>query len=183
MSISPLSPNAPKGWFVIPGVQEGERTLTEALKGFEFLRHELRGHMVLDLGCAEGLVGHWCLTHGAKTYDGIDVDDRKIETGRKLADTMGFGSEFMLFVADLNAPEPLPRSHDIVLCLSILHKLSDPFPLFRYACNAARRWLVLRAPSSIVGRLYIVEEASAAGFKMIAEQAGQPWLGAFRRCT
>lgn len=170
------------GWFTIPGVQEGERTLEEAVRGLELLEHEAHGKSVLDLGCAEGLVGQWFVQHGAGRVDGVDINRSTLATAREISQGLPMWFDW----ADLNRLDTLPQlrpTYHIVLLLSVLHKLKDSGAVMHFACLKARHWLAVRAPGPVVVDLDIVPSAQAKGFVLAAEMSVPSWTGVFFRCT
>lgn len=189
-----------RGWFTIPGIQEGERTLAEGIVGLELIGHNLHGQTVLDLGCAEGLIGHWCLERGAKTVEGLDGSVSIVRTGQGLAKKLG---EKRLSVSwwNLNSDTSFPLmldQYDVVLALSIIHKLKDPERFLDLCKRLARRWLVIRAPVPDIKvqdrdshdwyRLDIPRRVSALAdeqFTLVEQtpKAKVPWVGTFKRLS
>lgn len=137
------------GWFEITGVQTGERTLSEQVVGLDLLLAEVPGARVLDVGCAEGLIGKWLLDHGAASVHGLEGHAPYIETGRTL-----FGNAIRFDQADLNDVETwakmLADTYDIVLALNILQKLTDPARALRELAARADNLLALSLPNDIV---------------------------------
>ena len=174
------------GWFTIPGIQDGERTLEEGIRGIEVLRHEAKGATVLDLGCAEGLIARWFIEAGARSADGLDCDRRALALGHALAERRD-GRKLHLWWADFDDPATWPglkADYDIVLCLSVLHKLKAPEPLLDFAIGKARRWLAVRAPARTLKNSFAIKTTiEEAGFRMVSEVMDIPWVGIFRRCT
>ena len=190
-----------KGWFEIPGVQEGERTLAEAVEGLELIGDHLKGKTVLDLGCAEGLIGLWCLERGAASVYGLDAIPEFIRTGRRLASELGekrIESHFWNVDSEIDPPIPV-KSYDIVLALSIIHKLTDPELFLRRIKKLAKRWIIVRAPGRDIKVRDIdtrewyrldIKSRLAAGYTEeqfgLVEQtprAKVPWAGTFKRLT
>jgi SAM-dependent methyltransferase len=167
------------GWFTIPGVQDGERTLEEAVCGLEPLADHAKGATVLDLGCAEGLIGQWFVEHGAAQVDGLDASELCLETARARA----HGLPMTFCRADFNEADmpAMDPDYDIVLCLSVLHKLKEPHRLLEYAASKARHWLAVRAPYPAVGTLNILAFAHHRGFELQSDLGGKPWVGLFSR--
>jgi len=129
-----------RGWFKIPGVQDGDRTLAQQILGLEDL--DVRGHDVLELGCAEGLMTRWLVKHkGALHVTGVDViDDHVNEAMRQ---NTGVPSSFL--VHDLNEPRPW-GGYDTVIALAVLHKLRRPDVMAATIASIARKQIILRLP-------------------------------------
>lgn len=167
------------GWFTIPGLQEGERTLEEGVRGLEPLAEHAEGASVLDLGCAEGLIGQWFLEHWAYRVDGLDASKPMLDVGRSLAGPLPMTLQW----ADFNAPgtwPPMASQYDIVLCLSVLHKLREPRALLDYACLKARRWLAVRVPGRIVKGLSVADLVLERGFELVSQDGPRPLVLIFR---
>src|SRR3990167_5651067 len=132
-----------RGWFAIPGEQEGDRTVAEQMEGLRYAIRECRNKTVLDLGCAEGLISQAFARAGAVVH-GVDVVPENIEVARRISqgitfDTAGLGD---LLVGR-------QREYDIVLALSVLHKLVYPFPVFPALARWCRDLCVVRLPSRV----------------------------------
>lgn len=138
-----------KGWFAIPGVQEGDRTLAQQLTGLDPLLAQVRDKTVLDLGCAEGLISAACVAAGAEHAHGIDFNAQLIATARKQHRDV---ERFWFEHADLNQGVPAPgtkREYHVVLMLAILHKLKRPFALLADVCKFNQpELIVIRLPEA-----------------------------------
>jgi SAM-dependent methyltransferase len=123
-----------KGWFEIPGVQTGDRTLDEQLTGLPV--DELAGGDVLDFGCAEGLISRHLLERGASVADCVDNNTNLVEIARRLLRDR----PARVFQCDLNDKAALARldlrpNYEAVLLLSILQKLYDPAHILQIAAD------------------------------------------------
>ena len=133
-----------RGWFKVPGVQWGDRTLEEQVMGLD----AVKGRSVLDIGCAEGLISRWLCGRGAKHADCVGRIVDELEAGRRLC--AGYPIHF--HCADLRKMEQvrglrLRRQYDVVLLLSIVHKMLDPLPLLEWAAGKARHTIAVRVPA------------------------------------
>lgn len=185
-----------RGWFNIGG-QTGERDLAYQTKGLEALRRHAIGMTVLDLGCAEGLVGQWFCDGGAVLHvDGVDYSETRVAIGKGLT-----SDRVRLHVADLNDLTTLPLlrpKYDIVLMLAILQKLERPGCLLDFAMQRSRRWIAIRTPARVIDdkrsghrRLDVADYLCERGFALVQESDGHPddptrvnpagpaWLGVF----
>lgn len=130
-----------KGWFKIPGIQDGDRTLDEQIIAVRPAIAEAAGKTVLDMGCAEGLLGIEFARAGAKHVHGLDAVLGHLE----VAERMRRGVPNITFqLCDLNAlPAAMP--HDIVLALGIIHKLHEPEAGLRWAAACTKGLLLIRS--------------------------------------
>jgi len=140
-----------KGWYIIKGVQDGDRTVEEQLTGLGTICANVGGKTVLDLGCAEGLIGlHLVQKCGAAHVDGFSLVKSEIAVGERLA----AGLPIALNAADLNEARTwLPHAaarYDVVLLLSILHKFSRPGDVLELALERAGDWVAVRLPAPII---------------------------------
>lgn len=145
---------APHGWFEIPGRQTGERHIKERIRGLAALLPAAKGADILDLGCAEGLIGRWVLEagHGA-SLRGLDKHGPYIETARQL---VGGRSGVRFDVCDFDEFETwrehnelLPR-YGIVLALNIVHKLAKPAEFLTAIAGLSGSILALSLPADVI---------------------------------
>ena len=133
-----------KGWFKIDGVQDGDRTAEEQLTGLRPALDQASGKTVLDLGCAEGLISKRFAQAGA-TVLGIELLNDHLEVARNVCN----GLPVTFICASLEPyihATPNPEQFDIVLALSIAHKLKEPDLLLSFAARSARDLVVFRGP-------------------------------------
>lgn len=110
---------------------------------------ECRGKTVLDLGCAEGLIGREFARTGAASVLGIEVLETHLEVARKAC----AGYPQMRFICRnilthiVKLADQKPQQFDIVLALGVIHKMPDPAVPLRFAAQSARELLVFRAPA------------------------------------
>ncbi len=132
------------GWLKIPGVQGGERTLAEQLRALRPALAEASGKWVLDLGCAEGLIGLEFAKAGAARVLGIEREAAHLAVARRLCTGAGYLIKLKQF--NLKQADPArPLAYDIVLALGIIHKLELPERGLRWAARSARELLLLRS--------------------------------------
>ncbi|MES2018633.1 MAG: class I SAM-dependent methyltransferase [Pseudomonadota bacterium] len=142
------------GWFDIPGVQRGPRTLAEQLKGLAPALAEAPGKTVLDLGCAEGLIAVEFARAGAMDVTGVEYNPDIVATA--VAEMHKAGPLPMMIhhadIAELIASPARPQ-WDIVLALAVLHKLQDPAAGVKYCAASARSLIVIRLPYGSTGQI------------------------------
>lgn len=142
-----------KGWFKIPGLQDGDRTLESQTAAVRPAIALAAGKTVLDLGCAEGLVGLEFAKAGAKHVHSIDSIAGNIDTARKICS----GQPMSFEVADLNVHirEVFAKGdvsqYDIVLALGVTHKLHNPADGVNFAARSARELVLFRSGTAQVG--------------------------------
>lgn len=176
-----------KGWFHTPG-RSGDRTLKQQLTGLDDLRTRVRGKTVLDIGCAEGLIGMQLFDDGAAAVHGLEIVSEHVIIANKLRGDRACTFE----VADANDYKPV-RQYDIVILLALLQKLRDPSAACRRFVAAAREMVVLRlppatAPTVIDARSggyphHIGEVMTSSGFMLKNAQLGHlgEWCGFYER--
>lgn len=137
-----------KGWFKIPGVRElGDRSAKEQLAGVREALVEAPNATVLDLGCAEGLIGLEFAKAGAASVVGVELVAMHIEVGMEACKShpqVSFVHSDIDSYADRFGVSP--PQYDIVLILSIIHKVPRPAKPLLFAARSARSLLLLRPP-------------------------------------
>lgn len=181
-----------KPWFSIDGAP-GDRTLDQQLKGLERLPELVRDNLVLDVGCAEGLISYWCAHMGARRVLGTDVRQEMIWAAQQrllqAAGRVGFLQH------DLDTPLPADivlLQPDVVLALGVLHKLQDPETALARLAAAAGQWLVIRLPAdegpNVISRASgatanCTVELRRAGLQLAGVTLGHEneWIGWYHR--
>lgn len=135
-----------RGWFRVVG-QQGDRTPQEQLLGVEPALAVCKGKRVLDLGCAEGAIALEFANAGASVV-GIELLADHIAVAQQIC--RGYPVKLIQSeLAEWIRNHPDPEKFDIVLALSIAHKLHDPGSLLRFAAQSAREMVVFRGPGKV----------------------------------
>lgn len=185
-----------KGWFKISGVQDGDRTLEQQMLGLAPALADVKNRTVMDLGCAEALVGREFLRAGASSYLGVEI-----VTANAFEAMKQLGGYPYATVANVNLDDYVKvhqdssLNADIVLALAILHKLKDPAAAIRWIGRVANRRAVIRTAERTPGyvqdvrsgdkRFEILVPMSEAGMVLERVEVGpyNEWTGHFVRKT
>lgn len=150
-----------KGWFHIDGVQTGDRQLAEQMAGLEWFKGQpglLAGASILDIGCAEGLIGmeflEMTMGHGMKgNLVGLEMLPSRVKTADEIARARGlrFYSAFVQHDAETFHLQSLwAEPFDVVLALAIAHKLKEPGEFLRAAAGMCRKFMAIRLPGPVI---------------------------------
>jgi hypothetical protein len=139
----------PISWFQTAKGGDYQRTLVDQMRGLrpvldEFRASKAKGKPLtaLDVGCAEGLIAMECAKAGAAHVHGIELVPQRVADGNRLR-----GSLPCTFELGNVATYSPARPYDVLLALSILHKLPDPSAaLYRLVHNFCQRLVVIRLP-------------------------------------
>lgn len=147
-AIQARAPRPSKPWF---DMKRGdfERTLVDQMRGLrpvldEFRQSAAKGRPLscLDVGCAEGLIGIEMAKAGASAVLGIELVADRVKDATRLRGDLPCTFE----VGNAATYQP-KRPYDVLLALSILHKLPDPSAtLYRLVHSFCRRMVVIRLP-------------------------------------
>lgn len=184
-----------KGWFHIPGVQTGDRTIEQQLMGLGPLMAEVRDRTVLDLGCAEGLIAGQLLGVGARDVFGVEIVEEHVHAARQVVGKKhGPAARFVHAEVSkfLEDSVDAPQFH-IVLALAIFHKLRNPARAAFDAGMRAAELCVVRLPPAnaplVIDKRsnYVPHDIAAAmkeaGLELTQVTRGHldEWVGYFRR--
>ena len=136
-----------KGWFSIPGLQDGDRTLEDQVRAVRPAIAECKGRTVLDLGCAEGLISLEFAKAGAKSVHGIDSILGNVNTAWQVCKGWPVTFEtadLNLYIKDEFKRDLMPQ-YDIVLALGVTHKLHDPADGVVFAARIAKDLVLFRS--------------------------------------
>lgn len=143
-----------KGWFNIPGQVQGPRTPEEQMMGLAEILSDVSGKTVLDLGCAEGAIAARLIEAGAVHVDGVECNPELIDTAKQIYARAIASGALTLHRADLNNlsgyRKRLLRKYDIVLALSIAHKMADPGQFIASALDMVGDCFVIRLPKPVI---------------------------------
>lgn len=145
-----------KGWFRIPGRQQGERSLAEQLRGLDTALLEAEGRTVLDLGCAEGLIALEFARAGALVF-GVEHNAALLDVAREIGAEQPLEVRSRLSWAQADIGDIVTgawygaEGWDIVLALAVLHKLQAPREALKYFAEHCRSLFVVRLPAGSTG--------------------------------
>jgi predicted rRNA methylase YqxC with S4 and FtsJ domains len=145
-----------RGWFIIPGVQTGDRTVKQQMLGLGPLVEQVKGKRVVDFGCAEGLVEKALLDHGAHSVLGFEVVAGHVPVAERVcADYRQEPCRAEFRVQDLNVTGDVKgdgTAWDVALMLAVLHKLRMPHVFLDHAVREFRpQLLVIRTAGATPG--------------------------------
>jgi hypothetical protein len=204
-----------RGWFKIPNLQKGKVDLGRQASGLDVVRKSCAGATVLDLGCAEGLISIEMAKAGARLIHGVELIRDRLLVAESMFqeqypdlernfiewDLTRFNDLF-LDITPGTAPEKpsLLTRYDVVLCLAIAQKLSNPGRFLRLAAALCTDIIAIRLPYPVIDdpRSFNipvdVKRLLSKEFDLIQETEGYPsnlqrpyqagddaWLGIFRR--
>lgn len=110
----------------MPGKQDGDRTIEQQMKGLDRALLEMDGAKVLDLGCAEGLVGLECAKRNAKVVYGFEVVDEHVHVANTLHANLHAVCLDLNDKAGVRSELAKVGKVHVCLMLAILHKLREP---------------------------------------------------------
>lgn len=182
------------GWFSIPGVQQGPRSVDEQMMGLGPALIETQGKTVFDLGCAEGSIALEFARAGALNVFGCDYNAAFIATANRELKRVGPAAvKFkQADIVDMLASHQRPQ-YDIVLALAILHKLPDPAAGAIFCAHSARSLIVVRLPRGSTGTIRgkharhmecnLTQTFANCGFVRERKEAGPrgEWVHYYRR--
>jgi len=147
-----------KAWFKIDGADEDgayERTLQEQLIGLRPLIDEVKAAKargkplrVLDLGCGEGLISFELARLGAIRCHGVEIVPQRVRDAKRLRGSLPCSFE----INKVDYYEPKVH-YDVVMGLSILHKMPNPSStLAGWVRPSGASIVVLRLPPKAADR-------------------------------
>lgn len=159
-----------RGWFVIPGEQDGDRTVSQQMRGLGPLVERVRGARVVDFGCAEGLIDKALLDHGAAHVRGYEVvADHIVVANRVCAAYRQEPPQAHFIVRNLNETAAIcgdGTAWDEALMLAVLHKLKRPADfLVQVIAQFAPRRLVIRTAKATPG--YVDDSRADKGHRVV----------------
>jgi hypothetical protein len=176
-----------KGWFKIPGVQEGDRSLNEQMLGLDLALASAKGKTVADYGSAEGLIAFEFDKAGATSVYGCEIVSGHVEVAKSIAaEKDRCVCRFECINIDTLVKRERERGeiwpYDISLALAILHKLSNPEAAIDFIADATREMIVVRFPIGRCGSFRDVRSQdrfidvdarlSVKGFKVLQVETG-----------
>jgi len=172
----------------------GDRTVEQQMVGLQKLWMEVKGKTVLDVGCAEGAISHECKRRGARYVHGVEHRRDAVDYANKKYAVEG---EVSFACRDANTWSS-EHSWDVVLLLSVLHKLRNPTLVLQrmaVSCNGlcvirlpGDDWPILKDQRSGNEPHNLERVMDAAGFDLEDATEGATvdphppeWIGYFRR--
>ncbi len=136
-----------KGWFIIPGVQDGDRTVEEQMIAVRPALAEAKGKTVLDLGCAEGLIGREFARAGALSVLGVDSVGGHLQIAQEQC--KGLPMKFRQTDFQVMASTDPGMQWDIILALGVIHKMKHPGDGVHFVAKASRDLVLFRAKGGV----------------------------------
>lgn len=123
----------------------GERSLADQMIGLDRALEECPGKAVLDLGCAEGLIGQAFADRGA-SVTGVEANEEVVEAGLKVSPGVDFWKmDAVRFMKRMKGM----RQWDIILALSIVHKFKSPEEGLNLICDLDPELVLFRGPGDM----------------------------------
>jgi 16S rRNA G966 N2-methylase RsmD len=92
---------------------------------------------VLDLGSALGAMGHWCLSNGAKSYTGVEIQQKYRDTSNSILEKYHKNFQLVKTIEDISEP------HDVVIAAGFLHGTFNIISLIEKVCNLSKQYVII----------------------------------------
>ena len=109
---------------------------------------DLTGKTVLDVGCAEGYFSFEAKKRNADKVVGIDLDINKLKIAKKFSEFQNLDIDFQNL--DLDQLDD-SDTYDYVICLNILHHVTNPIALINKLINKTKVKLILEVADLTMG--------------------------------
>lgn len=109
---------------------------------------DLTGKTVLDVGCAEGYFSFEAKKRNADKVVGIDLDIAKLKIAKKFSEFQDLDIDFQNL--DLDQLDD-SDTYDYVICLNILHHVTNPIALINKLINKTKVKLILEVADLTMG--------------------------------
>jgi SAM-dependent methyltransferase len=120
-----------------------EESLTKRFEVF-LPKWLIKGQRVLDLGSALGAAGHWCLTHGASHYTGVEIQKSFCEKSQNLLSQDWNKSQFDIIESSLDDfIQRTQEQWDVVIAAGILHGFFNPYSAIEKISKLCKNYLVV----------------------------------------
>jgi hypothetical protein len=118
-----------------------------------FPEEMVRGKSVLDLGCCIGATGHWCLSLGAASYTGVELQAEYATTARTLLEKHHPGKA-IVFAAPIETwLATNQQAYDVVAALGVIYVFTDYYSVLANITRAAKETVAIEALYHDVRRL------------------------------
>ncbi|NIP30177.1 MAG: methyltransferase domain-containing protein [Candidatus Dadabacteria bacterium] len=108
----------------------------------------LEGNTVLDVGCAEGFFCFEAKKRNADEVTGIDLDNDKLSVAKTFSTVLDLPVEFKQ--GSFDTIDNL-GTFDYIICLNILHHVTDPIYVINKLINMTRKTLILEVADLTMG--------------------------------
>ena len=99
---------------------------------------------VLDLGSCLGATGHWCLSKGAKSYTGIEIQDDYVKLSNMLLSKHWSSDQFLIIKENLETfLENCNKQFDVVFACGVLYAYLDYFGLLKKISKISKNSVVV----------------------------------------
>jgi cyclopropane fatty-acyl-phospholipid synthase-like methyltransferase len=99
------------------------------------------GKRILDIGSALGAAGHWCLSKGATSYTGVEIQDNYRLTSHALLSK--YWNDFDL----VKTLDQIDGKYDIVLAAGVIHGFFDPYQTIKTISKFSSSYILIETVS------------------------------------
>jgi 2-polyprenyl-3-methyl-5-hydroxy-6-metoxy-1,4-benzoquinol methylase len=102
------------------------------------------GKSILDLGSCLGATGHWCLSHGATSYTGVEIQQSYINKSRELLSNYWDSSKFEIVESEITEfLKLLTGKYDVVFACGILYGFLNTFEILELIAKSAESYIII----------------------------------------
>ena len=94
-------------------IQDSRKKITKLFDDIDF-----SGKTYLDIGCAEGFFLREAISRGAKSAEGVDIENIRIEVNSFINNLWGYSEKIKVINGDFRN---ITEQYDIVSCIAVLH--------------------------------------------------------------